>query len=87
MVIGDKPKAQLTHAAPKNLAMTFNQIGRGILTLVMLDVADWIVKSGTEYDSIVIVYSRFVDSLSYGPVTVEVGTSKGGRSSPPCSGL
>jgi F-type H+-transporting ATPase subunit gamma len=32
MVIGDKSKAQLTRAAPNNLRLTFNQIGRDVPT-------------------------------------------------------
>lgn len=78
MVIGDKSKAQMSRAAPKNLAMTFNQIGRDIPTFSdAAGVADLIVKSGAEYDSIVIIYNRFVSSLSYEPVAVEVRNEKG----------
>lgn len=78
MVVGDKSKAQMSRAVPKNLAMTFNQIGRDIPTFSdAAGVADLIVKSGAEYDSIVIVYNRFVSSLSYEPVAVEVRNEQG----------
>lgn len=78
MVVGDKSKAQMSRAAAKNIAMTFNQIGRDIPTFSdAAGVADLIVKSGVEYDSIVIVYNSFVSSLSYEPVAVEVRNEQG----------
>jgi len=73
MVIGDKSKAQLARALGKNLALTFNQIGRDIPTFAdAAGVADLIVKSGVEYDSIAIVYNRFVSAISYEAGIVEV---------------
>jgi len=78
MVVGDKSKAQISRALPDNLVMTFNQIGRDIPTFSdAAGVADLVVKSGAEYDSIVIVYNRFVSSLSYEPVAVEVRNEQG----------
>lgn len=78
MVIGDKSKAQMSRAVPNNLVMTFNQIGRDIPTFSdAAGVADLVIKSGAEYDSIVIVYNRFVSSLSYEPVAVEVRNEQG----------
>ncbi|KAJ3483864.1 hypothetical protein NLI96_g6023 [Meripilus lineatus] len=76
MVIGDKSKAQLSRALPKNLVMTFNQIGRDIPTFAdAAGVADLIMKSGVEYDSIAIVYNKFVSAISYEPAIVEVETA------------
>jgi len=73
MVIGDKSKAQLARALGKNLALTFNQIGRDIPTFAdAAGVADLIVKSGVEYDSIALVYNRFVSAISYEAGIVEV---------------
>ena len=75
MIIGDKSKAQLSRALPKNLSLTFNQIGRDIPTFAdAAGVADLIVKSDVKYDSIAIVYNKFVSSISYEPATVEVQT-------------
>ena len=49
MVIGDKSKAQLSRALPKNLVMTFNQIGRDIPTFAdAAGVAALILTSGVE---------------------------------------
>ena|ERR1700722_11711044 len=73
MVIGDKSKAQLSRAVPKNMTLTFNQIGRDIPTFAdAAGVADLIVKSDKKYDSIVIVYNRFVSALSYEAAFMEV---------------
>ncbi|KAH7883038.1 F1 complex, gamma subunit of ATPase [Phlebopus sp. FC_14] len=73
MVIGDKSKGQLSRPLGKNLALTFNQIGRDIPTFAdAAGVADLIVKSGVEYDSIAIVYNKFVSAISYEAGVVEV---------------
>ncbi|KAH7928345.1 ATP synthase F1 gamma [Leucogyrophana mollusca] len=73
MVIGDKSKAQLGRVLGKNLALTFNQIGRDIPTFAdAAGVADLIIKSDAKYDSIAIVYNKFVSAISYEPAVVEV---------------
>jgi len=78
MIVGDKSKAQLSRAVPKNIVMSFNQIGRDIPTFAdACGVADLVVKSGTEYDSVVVVYNKFVSSISYEPGWVEVRNEKG----------
>ena len=73
MIIGDKSKAQLSRALPNNLVMTFNQIGRDIPTFAdAAGVADLILTSGAKYDTIAIVYNRFVSAISYEPAIVEI---------------
>jgi len=73
MIIGDKSKAQLSRAVPKNIAMSFNQIGRDIPTFAdACGVADLVTKSGAEYESIVVIYNKFVSSIAYEPGFVEV---------------
>jgi ATP synthase F1 gamma subunit len=75
MVVGDKSKSQLSRALPGNIALTFNQIGRDVPTFAdAAGVADLILKSGVQYDSIALVYNRFVSALSYEPAIVEVRT-------------
>ena len=75
MIVGDKSKAQLSRALPNNLALTFNQIGRDIPTFAdAAAVADMIFKSGAKYDSIVIVYNKFVSALSFEADSIEVQT-------------
>ena len=76
MVIGDKAKAQLSRQLPKNLALTFNQIGRDIPTFAdAAGVADLILTSDVKYDKIAIVYHKFVSAISYESAIVEVPTA------------
>ena len=73
VVVGDKSKAQLSRALASNLSITFNQIGRDIPTFAdAAAVADLVVKSGIEYDGVVIVHNKFVSALSYEPAVMEV---------------
>lgn len=89
MVVGDKSKGQLARVLGKNLTLTFNQIGRDIPTFAdAAGVADLIVKSGVEYDSIALVYNKFVSAISYEAGIVEVAnenTFKESRKSFVCS--
>ena len=76
-VIGDKSKSQISRTLSKNLVMTFNQIGRDVPTFAdAAGVADLIIKAGAEYDSIAIVYNKFVSALSYESAIVEVETAE-----------
>ena len=73
MVVGDKSKAQLTRTIGQNFALTFNQIGRDIPTFAdAASVADLIVQSGIKYDSVVIVYNKFVSAISYEAAAIQV---------------
>ena len=73
MIIGDKSKAQLSRAFGQNLHLTFNQIGRDIPTFAdAAGVADLITQSGVKYDSVVLVYNKFLNSISYEAAAVEV---------------
>ena len=77
MVIGDKSKAQLSRQLPGNLALTFNQIGRDIPTFAdAAGVADLILTSGVEYDTLAIVYNKFVSAISYEPAVIEIEPEK-----------
>lgn len=73
MIIGDKSKAQLSRQIANNIRLTFNQIGRDIPTFAdAAGVADLVIKSGIKYDSVVIVYNKFVSSISYEAAVMEV---------------
>lgn len=75
VVIGDKSKAQLSRALPNNIELTFNQIGRDIPTFAdAASVTDLVFKSGIKYDSVVIVYNKFVSAISFESHAVEVQT-------------
>ena len=76
-IIGDKSKAQLSRALPKNLRMTFNQIGKDVPTFSDASaVTDLIIKSGVPFDSVIIVYNKFVSAISYEAAAVEVKGEK-----------
>jgi len=71
--LGDKSKAQLARAHPENLVITFNQIGKDIPSFADAAViADYITKTGAEYDSVAVVYNRFVSAMSYEADVLEV---------------
>ncbi|KZT43278.1 ATP synthase F1 gamma [Sistotremastrum suecicum HHB10207 ss-3] len=77
VVIGDKSKSQLSRALPKNLTLTVNQIGRDIPTFAdAAGVADLITKLDAEYDSVVIVYNKFVSSIAYEAAYMEISNEK-----------
>lgn len=72
-VIGDKSKSQLVRQLGPNYSITFNQIGRDIPTFAdAAGVADLIIKSGVKFDSVVLIYNKFVSALSYEAAVMEV---------------
>ncbi|KAF5350468.1 hypothetical protein D9756_008625 [Leucocoprinus leucothites] len=72
-VIGDKSKSQLVRQWASNYSITFNQIGRDIPTFAdAAGVADLIIKSGVQFDSVVLVYNKFVSAISYEAAVMEV---------------
>lgn len=86
MVVGDKSKAQLTRTIGKNFALTFNQIGRDIPTFAdAAAVADLIVQSGVKYDSVVLVYNKFVSAISYEAAAIQVKGAEGLKGSSECT--
>ncbi|KZO99131.1 ATP synthase F1 gamma [Calocera viscosa TUFC12733] len=83
VVLGDKSKAQLQRQLPGELALTFNQIGKDIPTFADgAVIADKIVKSGIEYDSVSLVYNKFVSAISYESHIVEVFSEEALKKSP-----
>ena len=77
-VVGDKSKSQLSRALAGNLVITFNQIGRDVPTFAdAAGVADLIIKTGVEYDSVAIVYNKFVSAISYESAQVQVLNGEG----------
>jgi F-type H+-transporting ATPase subunit gamma len=73
VVIGDKSKAQLVRTFNSNFVLSFNQIGRDIPTFADASaVTDLIVQSGVKYDSVVLVYNKFVSAISYEAGAMEI---------------
>jgi len=73
VVVGDKSKAQLLRVVGSNYQLTFNQIGRDIPTFSdAAAIADLIIQRNIKYDSVVLVYNKFISALSYEPAVMEV---------------
>lgn len=86
VVIGDKSKAQLLRALPKNFVLSMNQIGRDIPTFSdACAVADLISKSDVKYDSVSIVYNRYISAVAFEAATLEVLNEKGLSEARECS--
>lgn len=80
VVIGDKSKAQLSRTVPKNFVLSMNQIGKDVPTFAdAAVVTDLIVKSGVKYDSVLIVYNKYVSAVAFEASTIEVLNEKGLR--------
>ncbi|CAO1623545.1 unnamed protein product [Jaminaea pallidilutea] len=81
--LGDKPKAQLSRALPKNLAVSFNQIGKDVPTFADASaIADKIVSSGINFDKVNIVYNSYVSAMSYESAIMEVFSEQSLRDAP-----
>lgn len=53
IVLGDKAKAQLSRSLGKNIAVSFNQVGKDVPTFADASaIADKIVASGVKFDSV-----------------------------------
>ena len=85
VVLGDKPKAQLTRFARNNLVITFNQIGKDIPTFAeAAAIADMIKSEGIEFDTAQIVYNEFKSVIAYEANTIPVYSQEVFKSSRKC---
>lgn len=83
VVLGDKPKQQLGRAIPNNMVLSFNQIGRAVPTFAdACAIADQIEEMKVEYDSVKIIYNKFVSSISYEAAIMEVHNAAALKASP-----
>lgn len=81
--LGEKPKAQLSRALPKNLAVSFNQIGKDVPTFADASaVTDKIVSSGIKFDKVNIVYNTYVSAITYESAIMEVFSEASLREAP-----
>jgi F-type H+-transporting ATPase subunit gamma len=71
VVIGEKCKAQLSRSHPKNIVLSFANIGKDVPTFTEAQaIADKISSLGDEYSDIEIVYNHFLNAQSYEPATI-----------------
>lgn len=83
VVIGEKSKAQLSRAAPKNLVMNFAGVGKDVPTFADAQaIADQICLLPTDYSSVQIIYNKFVNAQSYVPTPIEAYSEEAITASP-----
>lgn len=71
-ILGEKCKAQLSRSNPKNLALTFSGVGKAVPTFAdATAIADQLCLLPTQYDSIKILYNKFINATSYEPTIIE----------------
>lgn len=72
VVLGDKAKAQLSRSNPDRIVMSFANVCKDVPTFADAQaIADQISLLPGGYDSVKIVYNRFINAQSYEPDTVE----------------
>ncbi|KAI8637762.1 ATP synthase F1, gamma subunit [Parasitella parasitica] len=83
VVLGDKPKAQLSRTFRKQLAITFNQIGKDVPTFQeAASIVDIIKTSDLEFDSANIVYNKFISVVSYEAMNIPIYSEEAFKASP-----
>lgn len=83
VAVGDKTKAQLSRTHAKNLVLSISQIGKESPTFGEAAViADQITKLGTEYESIELLYNKFLSGISFEPFVRPVFTAASIEASP-----
>lgn len=66
VVLGDKPKAQLSRVLRKNIVLSFNQIGKDVPTFAEASSIVNVIKSeGVEFDAVKIIYNQFKSVIAY----------------------
>lgn len=72
VVLGEKCKAQLGRSNPRNMVLSFGNIGKDVPTFADAQaIADQISLLPTDYAAIHIVYNRFINATSYEPKVIE----------------
>ncbi|KAI8364407.1 ATP synthase F1, gamma subunit [Blakeslea trispora] len=83
VILGDKPKAQLSRVVRKNIRLTFNQIGKDVPTFEeAASIVDVIKSSEIEFDTANIVYNKFNSVVSYEAQTIPAFSQEAFKSSP-----
>lgn len=73
VVVGDKPKAQLGRVVPKNIVLSFNQIGKQVPTFAdACVIADLIEEKKLDFDKVKLIHNKWISALSYESTVVEV---------------
>ncbi|CAO3620644.1 unnamed protein product [Mucor hiemalis] len=82
-ILGDKPKAQLGRVARKNIAISFNQIGKDIPSFEEASsIVDTIKAQDIEFDNAEIIYNKFVSVISYEAQVINAFSEAAFKASP-----
>jgi F-type H+-transporting ATPase subunit gamma len=72
VVLGEKSKSQLGRSNPKQIVLSFANIGKAVPTFADASaIADQISLLPTDYSSIQILYNKFLNAQSYTPTFLE----------------
>ena len=72
VIVGDKSKAQMSRSNPKQIALSFNGIGKDVPSFADAQaIADQICLLPTDYSEVKIMYNKFLNAQSYEPVVIE----------------
>ncbi|KAI4716851.1 ATP synthase F1 gamma [Aureobasidium sp. EXF-10727] len=72
VVLGEKCKAQLGRSNPKNMALSFANVGKDVPTFADASaIADQITQLTGNYSSVKILYNKFLNAQQYEPTVVE----------------
>ncbi|KAI8987656.1 ATP synthase F1, gamma subunit [Mycotypha africana] len=84
VILGDKPKAQLSRVLRNNIVYSFNQIGKGLPTFEeACSVVDTIRANGdVDFDSVNIIYNKFNSVVSYEADVIPVYSEETFKASP-----
>ncbi|KAK5134344.1 hypothetical protein LTR08_006524 [Meristemomyces frigidus] len=72
VVLGEKSKAQLSRSNPKDIRLSFSNVGKQVPTFSDAQaIADQVTLLPTEYASVKILYNKFVNAQSYEATIIE----------------
>ncbi|KAF2719940.1 putative ATP synthase subunit gamma, mitochondrial [Polychaeton citri CBS 116435] len=83
VVVGEKCKAQLSRSNPKQLVLSFGNVGKDVPTFADAQaIADQITLVSGEYSSIKVLYNKFINATAYEPTIIEAFSEEAIKESP-----
>jgi len=83
IVLGDKPKAQISRAMPENVLLSVNQIGKGVPTFAeALAITEKIEEVAGDFDKINVIYNKYISVIAYESAILEVYNSETLKAAP-----
>jgi F-type H+-transporting ATPase subunit gamma len=71
VVLGDKAKPQVARDARKNIALSFNQVGKAIPTFLdALVILQNVQAAKLDYANMGLIYNRFISVIAYEPTLI-----------------